>query len=86
MSPARVRLWALSTCPWCRKTKQWFSANGVDFEFVDVDLLPDAEYDVVVADVQRLSGVRSFPIVQIGDVVIVGYAPDKYARALGIGA
>jgi glutaredoxin len=84
VSTERVRLWALSTCPWCRKTKQWFAANGVDVDFVDVDLLPDAEYDVVIADVQRLSGARSFPIVLIGDVVIVGYAPEKYARVLGI--
>jgi len=86
MAAETVRLWALSTCPWCRKTKQWLTAHGVDFEFVDIDLLSDVEYDVVVADVQRLSGARSFPVVKIGDTVIVGYAPDKFARALGIRA
>ena len=35
-----VFLYALSTCPWCRKAKQWFTDTGVPFEFVDVDLLP----------------------------------------------
>ena len=47
MAAASVKLWALSTCPWCRKTKQWFTAKGVDFEFVDVDLLSDGEYDAI---------------------------------------
>ena len=86
MTAEKVRLWALSTCPWCRKTKLWLTAHDVDFEFVDIDLLSDAEYDAVVADVQRLSGARSFPVVKIGDTVIVGYSPDKFARALGIRA
>lgn len=84
MGAEKVRLWGLSTCPWCRKTKQWLTANGVDFEFVDLDQLADREYDVVMSEVYRLSGARSFPVVKIGDVVVVGYAPEKYARALGI--
>ena len=34
-----VFLYALSTCPWCRKAKQWFTEMNVPFQFVDVDLL-----------------------------------------------
>ena len=34
-----VFVYALSTCPWCRKAKQYFEENGVVFEAVDVDLL-----------------------------------------------
>lgn len=86
MAAEKVQLWALSTCPWCRKAKLWLTAHDVDFDFVDIDLLSDAEYDAVVADVQRFSGARSFPVVKIGETVIVGYSPDKYARALGIRA
>jgi glutaredoxin len=81
---AQVKLWALSTCPWCRKTKQWLTAKGVDFEFVDVDLLSDDQYDAVIAELESLARARSFPIVRIGDRVIVGYAPAKWADELGI--
>jgi glutaredoxin len=79
-----VFVYALSTCPWCRKTKQWLTAKGVEFEFVDVDLLPDDEYEATIAELKTLANSRAFPIVRIGDQVFVGYAPAKYADALGI--
>jgi len=30
-----IMLYALSTCPWCRKTKQLLSDLGVDYYYVD---------------------------------------------------
>ena len=38
-----LKLFALSTCPWCRKTKQLLDELGVEYNFVDVDLLPANE-------------------------------------------
>jgi glutaredoxin len=84
MATPAVKLWALSTCPWCRKAKQWLTAKGVDFEFVDVDLLADDTYDATIAELKTLANSRAFPIVRIGDQVFVGYAPAKWADALGI--
>ena len=40
-----VSLYTLSTCPWCRKTKQWFTDSQVPFDFIDVDLLDGEEGD-----------------------------------------
>src|SRR5659263_702436 len=34
-----VIVYALSTCPWCRKTKQWFTDSRIEFQYVDVDRL-----------------------------------------------
>ena len=82
----RVFIYALSTCPWCRKAKQYFTDNDVPFEAVDIDLLPDEEGDRLADEALFASGSRAYPIVRIGDEVIVGYAPEKYARLLGIGA
>ena len=82
----RVFIYALSTCPWCRKAKQYFTDNDVPFEAVDIDLLPDEEGDHLADEALFASGSRAYPIVRIGDEVIVGYAPEKYARLLGIGA
>jgi glutaredoxin len=77
-------LYALNTCPWCRKAKQYLDAHDVDYAFADVDLLPDEEGDRVVAEVQAKSGGRAFPVLVVGDEVIVGYNPERFARALGL--
>jgi len=35
----KVILYALSTCVWCKKTKRLLNQLGVDYYFIDVDLL-----------------------------------------------
>ena len=79
-----VFVYALSTCPWCRKAKQYFEENDVVFEAVDVDLLEDDESDRLADEAFTLSGSRAYPVVKIGAEVIVGYAPERYAQLLGI--
>jgi glutaredoxin len=79
-----VFVYALSTCPWCHKAKRYFEENNVVFEAVDVDLLADDESDRLAGEAFELSGSRAFPVVRIGGEVIVGYAPERYARLLGI--
>ena len=79
-----VFVYALSTCPWCRKAKQYFEENDVVFEAVDVDLLEDDESDRLAGEACELSGSRAYPVVKIGAEVIVGYAPERYAALLGI--
>ena len=38
-----IVLYALSTCPWCKKTKKLLEELGVEYYFDDVDLMTDAE-------------------------------------------
>jgi glutaredoxin len=85
MSRPKVFLYALSTCPWCRKTKQLLTDTKVEFDFVDIDLLPDDEADAIADKAYEVSGARVFPIVVIGDDVVVGYDPDKLADLLKVG-
>jgi glutaredoxin len=77
-----VFVYSLSTCPWCRKAKEYFADNDVAFEAVDVDLLPDDESDRLADEAYSLSGSRAFPVVKIGGEVIVGYAPERFAVLL----
>ena len=58
--------------------------NDIPFEAVDIDLLPDDESDRLADEALFASGSHAYPVVRIGDQVIVGYAPEKYARLLGI--
>ena len=77
-----VFVYALSTCPWCRKTKQWFADTGVPFEFVDVDQLKGTEQDAAAEKAHELSGGRRYPVVVFNGEVVTGYNPDRYLELL----
>jgi glutaredoxin len=77
-----VYIYTLSTCPWCRKTKQWFTDQKVGFEFVDVDELPPDEQQAATAKAYELSGSRGFPVVVINGTVVTGFSPLKFIEML----
>ena len=82
MATDEVFVYALSTCPWCRKTKQWFMDSQVSFAYVDVDTLPAEEQDAAAEKAYQLSGGRRFPVTVVNGDVIVGFSPDKFLKHL----
>jgi len=78
----RIILYALSTCGWCRKTKQLLDQLGVEYSFVDVDLLQGEERTKVAEEVKKLNPRSSFPTMAIKDQCIVGYDELKIKEAL----
>ncbi|OPY34658.1 MAG: glutaredoxin 3 [Methanomassiliicoccales archaeon PtaU1.Bin124] len=74
----KVMMYTLSTCPWCKKTKQWFNDRNIPFDFVDYDKAEKDEQKVIQDRVRKENLTLSFPIVYIDDKVIQGYSPDKY--------
>jgi glutaredoxin len=79
----KVSMYTLSTCPWCRKTKQFFSQHHIPFEFVDYDLADDTTQDKIMRELDA-EGVKGFPFVRIGDQTVEGYQPERFAKLLGI--
>lgn len=77
-----VKLYALSTCPWCRKTKQFLDQKGVSYEFFDVDLLGGKEKEEAVDEIKKLAGDVVFPVLSVNGKVIVGYKPEEMTKAL----
>jgi glutaredoxin len=77
-----VFVYALSTCPWCRKTKQWLDDSKIAYEAVDVDKLPEDEQDAAAEKAYELSGGRRFPVVVLNGEVVVGFSPDKFLEHL----
>ncbi|HSW35418.1 MAG TPA: glutaredoxin family protein [Candidatus Limnocylindrales bacterium] len=77
-----VIVYSLSTCPWCRKTKQFLDGKNVQYEVVDVDLVQGDEQKQALAEVEKLTGKRSFPIILVNDIVIQGYKVDEIEKAL----
>lgn len=77
-----IKLYALSTCVHCKRTKQLLADRGVTYEGVDVDLCPAEERASVLEEVTKLNPSRSFPTLRIGDRVIVGYQEKAILEAL----
>jgi len=81
----KVTLFALSTCVWCKLTKQFLNENDVSYEFVDVDLLDEEEKEKARQAITSKGGSLSYPTTIVDDkVVITGFRKDKLKEALGV--
>ncbi len=80
----QVKLYALSTCPYCRMTRQFLDDSGVDYELAEVDLMEGDGKAAAVEEVKRISGGTSFPVLVAGEEVVVGYNKRKVKKVLGL--
>jgi len=80
-----ILLYALSTCGWCKKTKEFLNSLGVEFSYIFVDLLEGQEKDEIIEDVKKWNPRCSFPTLIINDEkCIVGYKEDQIEEAIGL--
>jgi glutaredoxin-like protein NrdH len=80
-----VLFYGLSTCIWCKRTRQFLESNDVAFDVVYVDLLQGAEREAVVEQVRRWNPSVSFPTLVIDNRrCIIGYRPEEIQEALGL--
>ena len=81
-----VRMFALSTCGWCKKTKALLKEIGVEFSYVDVDLLEGEEKSRAIDEMGKHNPSTSFPTLVIdGEKVIIGFREKDIREALGNG-
>ena len=79
---AKPKVYALSTCPYCKRTKRFLDDHKIAYDCVDVDLLDDDKQDKTLEEIEKMTGRRSFPVVIIGKEIIVGHDEDKLKKAL----
>lgn len=78
-----IKIYALSTCPWCKKTKGLLEGLGIDYYFTDVDLLQGEEREKAMATVRKWNPSGSFPTIVINDDrCIVGFKENELREAL----
>jgi len=77
-----IILYALSTCVWCRKTKQLLNQLGVEYNYVDVDLLQGEEKTKATDEVKKLNPRCSFPTLSINAQCIMGFDESRIQEAL----
>lgn len=78
----KIKLYTLSTCSHCNRTKSFFKEYGIDMEFIDVDLLSGDERERIMNEVRKLNPDCSFPTICINDVIVVGFNEEKLKKAL----
>ena len=79
---AKVSMYTISTCPVCLKTKEFFRARSIPFDFVDYDLASENEKNKIVTEIMKGIGDIGFPLVRIGDVVVIGFNPERFEQLL----
>jgi glutaredoxin-like protein NrdH len=83
LDKGRINLYALSTCIWCKKTKELLSSLGVAYNYIYVDLLKGAEREEAIAQVKRFNPSCSFPTLVLGESrCIIGFREKDIREAL----
>ena len=74
-----VTIFTLSTCGWCRKTKELLKDLGVQYEYIDMDKIEGMEQITARAELKKHNPRASYPTIVIDDgkMVIIGFKEDE---------
>lgn len=79
----KIMLYALSTCIWCRKTKELLEKLGVEFDYIYVDLLEGTDKEKIRKEVEKWNPACSFPTIVFNDEkCIVGFKENEIKAML----
>lgn len=79
----KIRLYALSTCGWCKKTKRFLDQLGVEYSYVYVDKLSKEEKREVEKEVRRWNPMCSYPTIVLQDEkTVIGFDDEKIRKEL----
>jgi glutaredoxin-like protein NrdH len=79
----QVLFYGLSTCIWCRKTRNLLEEQGVTFDFIYVDLIHGQEREDVKEQIRKWNPAVSFPTIVIdNERSVTGFKPEKIKEAL----
>lgn len=74
-----VTIYSTPTCHFCHAAKDFFTANNVAFE--DINVAIDGEKRKEMVD---MTGQMGVPVIRIGDDVVVGFDEAKIKELLGV--
>jgi glutaredoxin len=81
----KVFVYALSTCAWCKQTKNFLKKNEIEYEYVDVDLCDEEDQEKVSKGILSKGGRLSYPAIIIDSKILInGFHVDKIKEALEI--
>ena len=72
-----VTLYSTSTCPYCHMAGEYLTQLGVEFVVRDV-----GEDEAAAREMIEKSDQLSVPVIEVGDVIIVGFERETVHQAL----
>ncbi len=78
----KITIYSLSTCLWCKKTKQYFEDKKVPFDTVDYDKQDPGKQAEIRKEMKGAGCDTSFPFIKIGGTCTQGYDPAEFERLL----
>ncbi len=73
----KVTVYSTPTCPWCKKAKEWLTANKV--KFTDVDVSSD---EAAAEKMINATGQTGVPQIEIDGEWIVGFDQEALSKKL----
>ena len=79
-----IFLFTLSTCIWCRRTKQLLQDLNIAFDYIELDLLEGDDKEAMINKLQQWNPDRSFPTMVIDEQrSIIGYQEEEIVEVFG---
>ncbi len=75
----KVKIYTTVTCVYCKMAKQFFKANNIQYEEVDVGVDQKAAEEMI-----EKSGQMGVPVIEINGKIIIGFDKPAVKTALGI--
>ncbi len=80
---ADLLLFALSTCGWCKKTREILDREGVEYDYVYVDNFIGKDGEELDNQVRKWNPRESYPVIVVNNIFsIIGYKEDKILKAI----
>ena len=79
-----IKLYAISTCPWCKRTKSLLDELEVEYEYVDIDKLEGENKENIREELKEHNSSGSVPtlIIDNGETIIQGHKEKEIRECL----
>lgn len=79
-----VKIFTLSTCGWCNKTKKLLNSLDIEYKYADIDQLSGEEKEQAKKELKKHNSRMNTPTIVIddGNTVIVGFKKGKIEEEL----
>mgnify|MGYP001367963042 FL=1 len=79
----RVRLYSLSTCPVCKKVKEFLKNNSIEAEIIEVDTLDSGEQWLAMKELKKINPNGTFPTLVV-ETAVVGLNEEELKKILEV--
>jgi glutaredoxin-like protein NrdH len=81
----KVLMYAISTCGWCKRAKEFLQGNDVEYEYIDVDLASEDDRQKIRQDIINRGGRLAYPTIIVdNESLLTGASPEKLKEVLEI--